>query len=456
MKKIIFLFALVGLIAACGTQTQQEISKLQRPVSEVPIPDWSHNAVIYEVNVRQYTPEGTFEAFAAHLPRLKELGVDFLWFMPIHPIGEKERKGTLGSYYSIKDYKGVNPEFGTFEDFKAIVNQAHELGMKVFLDWVANHSAWDHPWVEKHPEWYDRDSLGNMFAPYDWTDVAQLDYNNHEMRAAMIDALEFWVREANIDGYRCDVAGLVPVDFWEDARMALDNIKPVYLLAEDEDETALLNKAFNSNYGWSFHHIMNAVAAGEQNVTDVVEYFENLYETYPLGTYPMHFITNHDENSWASTEFERMGDAVKTFATLTFAIEGMPLIYTGQEVGMDHMLEFFEKDEVDWSDPMNMTPFYQSLIRLKKENRALWNGKAGGEMTIIATEYPEEIFLFKREKDNNKVVALFNLSPQEIVMDASVGISGEYQEYFSKKSMTLPFESLTLNPWDYKIITINE
>ncbi|TCO09684.1 alpha-amylase family glycosyl hydrolase [Natronoflexus pectinivorans] len=456
MKKFIFLFALIGLISACGTQTQQEISKKQRPVSKVPIPDWSHNAVIYEVNVRQFTPEGTFEAFAEHLPRLNELGVDFLWFMPIHPIGEKERKGTLGSYYSIKDYKGVNPEFGTFEDFKAIVNQAHDLGMKVFLDWVANHSAWDHPWVEKHPEWYDRDSLGNMFAPYDWTDVAQLDYNNHEMRAAMIDALEFWVREANIDGYRCDVAGLVPVDFWEDARVALDKIKPVYLLAEDEDETALLNKAFNSNYGWSFHHIMNAVAAGEQNVTHVVEYFENLYETYPLGTYPMQFITNHDENSWASTEFERMGDAVKTFATLTFAIEGMPLIYTGQEVGMDHMLEFFEKDEVDWSDPMNMTPFYQSLIRLKKENRALWNGKAGGEMTIITTEYPEEIFLFKREKDNNKVVALFNLSPQEIVLDASVGISGEYQEYFSKKSMTLPFESLTLKPWDYNIITINK
>lgn len=457
MKKQLLLTALLALaFIACQTGSRQPAQTEGANISMTPVPVWSHDAVIYEVNVRQFTPEGTFEAFAAHLPRLKELGVDILWFMPIHPIGEKERKGTLGSYYSIKDYKGVNPEFGTFEDFKAIVDKAHELGMKVFLDWVANHTAWDHPWIEQHPEWYDRDSIGNMFAPFDWSDVAQLDYKNHEMRAAMIDALEFWVRDANIDGYRCDVAGLVPVDFWEDARKALDAIKPVYMLAEDESELVLLNKAFNSNYGWSFHHIMNAIAKGEQNATRAAEYFTNLYNTYPQGAYPMQFITNHDENSWAATEFERMGDAVKTFAALTFVVDGMPLIYTGQEVGLEKMLEFFEKDEVSWEDPRGMTPFYQSLIRLKKNNTALWNGNAGGKMELIETDTPENVLLFTRRQNQNSVIALFNLSAETVSVTAQTGYEGSFADYFTGTEVTMPFSGLELAPWSYKVIAINE
>lgn len=457
IKKLSFwLLALAIFASSChsGKQPTQQVSSLA--ASNTPVPEWSNNAVIYEVNVRQFTEEGTFNAFAEHLPRLKELGVDILWLMPIHPIGELNRKGTLGSYYSIKDYKAVNPEFGTFDDFKALVDKAHELGMKVILDWVANHTAWDNSWVTNNPAWYAKDSVGNMIAPYDWTDVVQLDYNNMEMRAAMTDALEFWVKEANIDGYRCDVAGMVPVDFWENARISLDKIKPVYMLAEDEDVKALLNNAFNSNYGWSFHHIMNSIAKGELNATDAKAYFEKADTLYPLGSYPMHFTSNHDENSWNGTEYERMEQAAKTFAALTFLIEGMPLIYTGQEAALNKRLEFFEKDKVEWAD-LSMTAFYQSLIQLKKENRALWNGLAGGKMKILETSAPEQILGFTREKDDNVVVAFFNLSAQSAPLMANPGLpSDSYAEYFTNREIKFPVDGQILQPWEYIVFTIHK
>lgn len=457
MTKQLFLATLVAItLMGCRLGNRQQADTNALPVSNTPVPEWSHSAVIYEVNVRQFTPEGTFNAFALHLPRLKELGVDILWFMPIHPIGEKNRKGSLGSYYSIKDYKAANPEFGTLEEFKAVVNKAHELGMHVILDWVANHTAWDHPWVEMHPEWYTRDSLGNMYSPYDWTDVVQLNYDNHEMRAAMIDAMAFWVREANVDGFRADVAGMVPLDFWEKTRTTLDAIRPVYMLAENETELDLMLNAFNSNYSWRLHHTMNAVARGEENATHVAAYFRELQATYPEGSYPMQFITNHDENSWAGTEFDRLGDAVNTFAALTFVVEGIPLIYTGQEVGMDNMLEFFERDEVIWDDPNGFTPFYQSLTSLKENNPALWNGRAGGRMQIIETNNPESVFLFTRTKSDNTVVALFNLSANAVTVTAETGLNGSFVEYFTSKQVEMPFNGLELQPWEFKVFEVNK
>lgn len=453
-KPVFWLIAISIVLSACNSRGKTIHTDSFLTISNTPVPEWSSNAVIYEVNVRQFSEEGTFNAFAEHLPRLKDLGVDILWFMPIHPIGELNRKGTLGSYYSIKNYKGVNPEFGTFEDFKALVDQAHKLGMKVILDWVANHTSWDHSWVEQNPQWYSKDSTGNMFAPYDWTDVVQLDYNNMELRAAMTDALEFWVREANIDGYRCDVAGMVPVDFWENSRLALDKIKPVYMLAEDEGVTSLLNNAFNSNYGWSFHHIMNRIAKGELNANEAKIYFEKADSIYPSGTYAMHFTSNHDENSWNGTEFERMGEAAKTFAALSFVIEGMPLIYTGQEAGLNKRLDFFEKDLVNWDD-YAFTTFYQSLVNLKKSNPALWNGLAGGKMEFIETNSPEQLLCFTRTKDNNQVLAIFNLSARSATLFANTELAGQYTEYFSKTQITLPFTGQLIQPWEYLVISIN-
>src|SRR5690554_5544415 len=264
MKRSIFLLLLLALFFGACNNSPQKTTKTGQPQAEELLA-WSNDAVMYEVNVRQYTPEGTFDAFAEHLPRLKELGVEILWFMPIHPIGEKNRKGSLGSYYSIRDYKAINPEFGTLEDFKALVDKAHGMGFKVLLDFVANHTAWDHHWIETHLEWYTQDSLGNIVPPVaDWSDVADLNFDNPDLRAEMLDALKYWVQEADIDGYRCDYAGGVPTDFWETARTELNKIKPVFMLAEDQDNLDLLNHAFECNYSWTIHHYMNEIYSEEK------------------------------------------------------------------------------------------------------------------------------------------------------------------------------------------------
>ncbi|WP_088653137.1 alpha-amylase family glycosyl hydrolase [Geofilum rhodophaeum] len=451
--KLKILVILMAVFAACN---QTPPAQKEAPVaSQAPVPQWLNDAVIYEVNVRQYTPEGNFEAFADHLPRLKELGVDVLWFMPIYPIGQENRKGKLGSYYSIRDYKAVNPEFGTFEDFKALVDMAHEMGMKVVLDWVANHTAWDHAWVSEHPDWYEKDSTGNMFAPMDWSDVVQLDYDNPEMRAAMQDALAFWVREANIDGYRCDVAGMVPVDFWEEATSDLQQIKPLFMLAEDEDETALLNKAFNANYGWALHHLLNGLAQGTAKASELRSHIEEQQQRLPQGAFSMQFTTNHDENSWNGTAFDRMGAAFPTLAALTFVVEGMPLIYSGQEAGLNKQLDFFDEDSIDWSD-LRLTPFYQELIQLKKDNPALWNGNVGGRMEFLNNTKPGQALVFKRTRDNNSIYALFNLSDQPLILPLGFGLEGQYEDALTGEKINLSNEDLKLAPWAYHLISVKE
>ena len=457
MKNIVFVFIAL-LIWGCSSSQKKQNGEgaidSTKVVSQAIFPDWSQSAVIYEVNMRQFTPEGTFEAFSKHLPRLKEMGVDILWFMPIYPISEKNRKGTLGSYYSISDYKAVNPEFGSLEDFKAVVDQAHNLGMKVILDWVANHTGWDGPWIENHPEWFTQDSLGNIVSPVeDWSDVADLNYDVPEMRKAMIDALKYWVAEANIDGYRCDMAGMVPVDFWEAARLELDKMKPMFMLAEDEADPALLHKAFNANYGWELHHIMNKIAKSEAGVADVKTYFDKADSLYPAGSFTMHFTSNHDENSWQGTEYERMGDAVKTMAALSFVIPGMPLIYSGQEAGLKKRLEFFEKDEIDWTN-LEMQDFYAKLIQLKKENISLWNGISGGDLTFIEAQNSPNLLAFSRIKDDSKVVVFFNMSAQPLSTSIDHKIlKGRYTDAFTGQAIQYKQKTnIELGAWEYKIL----
>lgn len=424
---------------------------LQESVSRTP--DWANYASIYEVNIRQYTPEGTFNAFAKHLPRLRELGVDILWFMPVQPIGEKRRKGPLGSYYSIQDYTAINPEFGTMDDFKRLVDKAHGMGFKVVLDWVANHSSWDNKWMTRHDDWYTRDADGNMVAPYDWTDVADLNYDMYYMRQAMTEAMLFWVQEADIDGFRCDVAGEVPLDFWEETRAQLDALKDVWMLAEDGSQYGLLNRAFNANYGWHFHHLMNEVAQGKSPASVLLPHFEDIKKQYPHGTYPMQFITNHDENSWAGTVYERLGDGHKAFAVLTFTVPGMPLIYSGQEAGLNKRLRFFDKDTIDWSD-QTLMPFYTQLNSLKAEHPALWNGRAGGELRAMNHDQLDAVVAFSRSKGKDKVVTLLNLSskPQKAAIEVTVD-AGIYTDYFTGETVTLHKRTtLTLQPWEYRVL----
>lgn len=415
-------------------------------------PEWAKNAVTYEVNIRQYTPEGTFKAFETHLPRLKELGVDILWLMPITPISEKNRKGSLGSYYSVKDYKAVNPEFGTMDDFKNLVNKAHEMGFRVIIDWVANHTGWDNAWITEHQEWYTHDSTGAIIPPNpDWRDVADLNFESQPMRRAMIDAMRFWVKETNIDGFRCDVAWGVPQDFWEAATASLDSLKPVFMLAEDEDHPGFLQKAFESDYAWKFHHLINDVAKGKKNAADVAAYFSGEGDRYAPGSFPMQFITNHDENSNAGSEFERMGDAVHAFVALTFTVEGMPLIYSGQEAGLKKRLRFFEKDTINWSD-LSMQRFYESLVKLKHANQALWNGTYGGPMNLLEVSNPTQVFAFSREKNGNEVIAVFNLSAALCQTSVKMENPGDYTNYFSGEKISLgPDVTLSLAPWSCKI-----
>ena len=371
-------------------------------------PEWCKNSIIYEVNVRQFTPDGTFKSMQAHLPRLKELGVDILWFMPIHKIGVEDRKGKLGSYYSVQDYTSINPEFGTMKDFKAAVDEAHRLGFKVIIDWVANHTSRDAVWIKEHPDWYVHDSTGRIVGPYDWTDVAKLNYGNANMRKAMIDAMEYWLVNANIDGFRCDVAGEVPTDFWNNARMQLQKIKPVFMLAEWENP-ALLKYAFDMDYAWELHRIMNQIAQGKLNVNTLVRYYKKQDTLYSANDIRMIFTSNHDENSWNGTEFERMGEAARTFAAYSYITPGMPLIYNGQEVALNKRLAFFTKDTITWTENVTYTNLYKKLNALKHDNSALWNGNYGGTFQYSADSL-KNVITITRTKDASTVVGIFNLS----------------------------------------------
>ncbi len=448
MKKIFLLFLLPALLMACGNQNRSQ--EKENGVKNAH-PEWVYDAVIYEVNTRQYTPEGTFNAFSEHLPRLKELGADILWFMPVQPIGEKDRKGTLGSYYSIRDYTEVNNEFGTLADFKAVVKQAQELGMKVILDWVANHTSRDAVWVEPHPDWYVRDSLGNLNIMYDWTDIAQLDYSVPEMREAMIEAMKFWIRETGIDGFRCDVAGEIPTDFWEAVKDSLTMLnQDIFLLAEAE-KPELNESVFDAYYAWDFHHKMNNVAQGKENVDSLRSSLHRMNNRFSSNAIPMYFTSNHDENSWSGTEFERMGEGAKPFAVLTYMLPGIPLIYSGQETGLNRRLAFFEKDIIDWDDKEGFSDLYTKLNTFKKRNKALLAQERDGEMTEIPNDCPENVWAFRRMNNENEVVCVFNFSRETVNVKFNAKIPGEGFSSFPDSSEVYPVEEMELKPWEYRI-----
>ena len=419
------LFMLIATVAAaCGQkkkQTQQAEAPALRPVE---------SSVIYEVNIRQYTPEGTFNAFAEHLPRLKELGVDVLWLMPVNPISGKNRKGTLGSYYAVQDYQKVNPEYGTMDDLKALVKKAHDMGFRVILDWVANHTGWDNPLIEEHPDWYTQRD-GQIVSPVaDWSDVADLNYDNRDMRNYMIESLQFWVREADIDGYRCDMAAMVPTDFWEDARVALDSLKPVFMLAEAW-EPELTQKAFDACYGWDLHHLMNDLAQGKKDGHALPAYFAKVDTLYPAHTIIMNFIDNHDENSWSGYVKERMGDAHKVYAVMTYTVPGMPLMYTGQEAGLDKRLAFFEKDSVDWSKSPELAGFYRQLNDLKHNSPMLKAGENEGTFRILKQNNEGKVFAFERAADDKRMVVVLNLTGEGQSLQLEEVLPGAYSEYFT-------------------------
>jgi len=434
MKKIVFAFVF-GLSAMLT-------------YAQLKTPEWVQNATIYEVNVRQFTPEGTFSAFEKHLPRLKNMGVDIIWLMPIHPIGELNRKGSLGSYYAVRDYRGINPEFGSHDDFAHLVDAAHQLGMKVIIDWVANHTSPDAVWIEEGKlDWYTLDSMGKVQPTLgtDWWDVADLNYDNADLRNEMIACMEYWVRDFDIDGYRCDVAGWVPMDFWNAARASLDQIKPVFMLAEAEGKE--LHSAFEMTYGWEFHHIMNEIAKGEKNAADVIAFYEKT--KLPTGAFHMNFTSNHDENSWNGTEMERMGEARFALAVLAATIEGMPLVYNGQETSLDRRLKFFDKDSINW-DKMDLVDFYSRLLHLHQSNEALHVGLEQTEPRFLSTKDQKEVLVFERKAGENRVLVLLNLSNSTQKVKVTDVMQGTFKNLFEGEKVVLKTnQSIMLKPWGY-------
>ena len=420
--------------------------------------DWTYNLSIYEVNVRQYTEAGTFAAFASHLDRLQNMGVGILWFMPVHPIGQENRLGTLGSYYSVRDYLDVNPEFGTLNDFKALVQAIHDRGMHVIMDWVANHTAWDNNLTTEHPEWYVTDSQGNFIPPpgTNWSDVIELDYTEQGLRDYMIDAMKFWIEEVGVDGFRCDAVSFVPLDFWQEAIAELKATKPdVFMLAEG-DGRQWHDAGFDMTFGWGLYGfergVLKRIADGVDTAADLYNYAANEKAIYPEEAYRMYFTANHDENSWHGTTAELFGGAAEVFAVLTATFNGMPLIYSGQEAGLDKRLAFFDKDRIIWRDDEN-ADLYKTLLHLKKENRALWNGVSGGPLQRVATTNDTDVFAFVREMDDDRVLVAMNLSDQEqTVTLTGDSFTGTYEDAFSGETAVLEEEaSLTLPAWDYVI-----
>lgn len=445
MKRLLFLLLGGCLLAGCHRKAETEAASHA---------DWTYPSVVYEMNVRQFTPEGTFAEAEKHLSRLRDLGVDVIWCMPIYPIGVKERKGTLGSYYAISDYCAVNPEFGTMADFDRFLDAAHAQGFKVILDWVANHTSPDATWITQKPrEWYVRDSTGNTVVQYDWTDIAKLNYAVPEMRRAMTDAMRFWL-DKGVDGFRCDMAQEVPVDYWREAFAELRDAYPDrYYLAEGEDPE-LNRKSFDATYGWELHHLLNDVAQGRKGAADIREYVARDAARFPADAFRLMFTSNHDENSWAGTEFERMGDAAKAMAVLCFTLpNGQPLIYTGQEVGFNRRFEFFEKDSVDSWEPNEYTVFYKSLCDLRHANRALDAGERGGRALWLENA-PEGVLAFTRAREGNEVLVAVNLS----TVEESLTLPAAWQECADALSGDArpAGASLTLQPWSYAVLTKTE
>jgi glycosidase len=456
----------VPAVMPMGDLPTKDIAEVE-PSSEIDNPtrsiDWIKNNVVYEVNTRQFNSGGTFKSFMPEIPRIKALGVDVLWFMPVYPIGQLNRKGGLGSYYSIKNYHEINPEFGTMDDFKATVNAAHAQGMKVILDWVGNHTAWDHPWVTEHPDWYVHDSTGKIVTPWDWTDVAQLNFKNPELRKAMIAEMQFWVKECNIDGFRCDVAFLVPRSFWEEARIALEKDKPLFMLAEmennkdiDPNPPGYMEKAFDAYYGWTLHSASADCAKGKITGREFVNKFTEARAIFPAKAMMLSFLSNHDENTWNGTIEEKYADKWQVFSVLNYTLQNsLPLIYNGEEANNTKRLLFFEKDPItSWSDTSRYA-WYRTMNHLKHTHPALQNGAWGAKEEVLkVTGGDENIYAFRRSSEGQTVTVIVNLSSKQQWIQA-VGdrsLDGTEKTYV-KSPVTIKHigQGMPLDPWGYAV-----
>ncbi|UYZ63405.1 alpha-amylase family glycosyl hydrolase [Hymenobacter weizhouensis] len=428
-------------------------------------PAWADSASIYEVNIRQYTPEGTFRAFERHLPRLQQMGVGILWLMPVQPIGQKNRKGTLGSQYSIRDYRAVNPEFGTLDDLRHLIREAHGRGMHVILDWVANHTAWDSRLVQQHPDWFTRDAQGRFVPPVaDWQDVIDLDYRQPELRRYMAETMRWWVQDVGFDGFRADVAGLVPMDFWNQTRRELEQVKPVFMLAEWDElhdppflkkgqfdpNTGMLEQAFDATYALRLRYLLDSISRGRQPVAALDRYRQVERARYPATAYLMYFTSSHDINSWDGTEYERLGPDAQPQAVLTALLPGIPMVYSGQEAALKKRLRFFDKDIIPWNN-FPLQNFYTRLLQLKRRHPALRNGDPCSQFTRLAS--PEGTYAFTRTKNNAAVFTAVNFTDASQSMPLPAAPAGRFRDVFSGETVELkPQEQLAIPARGWRVL----
>lgn len=446
MKKILLSILSIAIIG-CKNPKDDVVAQQDSTIKSITDNDLE-TAVIYEANIRQYSEEGSFNAFTADVPKLKALGVKVIWLMPVFPISEAKRKGPLGSYYAVSDYTKVNPEFGSIEDFRTLVKTIHDNDMFVILDWVPNHTGWDHHWIANHPDFYTHNAAGEIIHPEgtDWTDVADLNYDNMDMQEAMIADMMYWVKKENIDGFRCDVASEVPTTFWEKAIPRLRAKHSVFMLAEAEKAELNKDPLFDMSYAWSGHHLLNQLAKGEANANDLKTYVSKINNTFEANDMLMNFVTNHDENSWNGTIEERMGSAAPAITVLSYTLPGMPLIYSGQEYGMNHRLKFFEKDQI----PKTKGEAWQLLEQLAvlKQNPALHGGKEAADLTFLHTD-DKEVIAFSRTKAENEIVVFINLSENQ--KEIKSDLAGNFKDFFLKSDVTLDKTPLTIPSNGFKV-----
>lgn len=459
MRFLLLAILIITFLGSCKLMKKKDESETKKTYSMTgrfkPL-NWVHGTNIYEVNIRQYTAEGTFNAFALEMSRLKEIGVETLWFMPITPIAKKNMKGSLGSYYACSDYISINPEFGTMEDFKNLVKQAHEMGFKVIIDWVANHTGWDHVWTKEHPEYYLKDSAtGDFQIASGMDDIIELDFDKPELRKAMIDAMKFWVDECDIDGFRCDLAFWVELDFWKQARPVLDAVKPLLWLGEfDELEKPEYGEAFDVSYSWTWMHKTEDFYKKQQPLDSLYDVL-NRYDDLGDRTMRAWFTTNHDENSWNGTEYEKYGEMAKALAVFSFTWNGVPLLYSGQELGNTKRIKFFDKDTIVASANAEMlTSFYKTLLSLKRNNPALQAGDTTVKTYRVKTNEPKHVFAYLRRKENREVLVVLNFSGEknlrfDITDDR---VTGSYKNVFSGAANDFTREkSFEMQPWEYLV-----
>jgi len=447
MKKVFLPLAFSLLLFSCKEKKNETFVAGEIKIG--PHSEWIKQGNIYEVNIRQYTPEGTFNAFAKHLDRLKELGVQTLWFMPVHPISKTERKGTLGSYYAVANYREVNPEFGTMQDWKNLVNTAHEKGFKIIIDWVPNHTGADHPWLKTHSHFYMKDSTGKPTWKFDWTDIRVLDFQNKEMQDSMTASMKFWVSETNIDGFRCDHTEDYQAKFWKHTIKELNKVKKVFMLAEGQGSW-IFDSGFDMDYGWQLFHTTKAIATNKRNALSIDSILMKLDSTYPKNAMQMYFTSNHDENSWNKADYETMPGAIHApFAVLSQTLyRGVPLIYSGQEEPVLRALSFFEKDSISFNK-LSRAGFYKTLLTLRKNNPAL-NPDASFKKINVGD--PKSVYAYTREKDGKKVFVILNLSKTEQPIKVTdKDMHGNPYNLFMGTNEPLADQAWKIQPWGYVV-----